>query len=64
MTRDTFTIYGLMHGPGGWLVKLAEGWQLCGVAPEPIRSWAILMFKWDLPARRVAYRDIREYDHR
>ncbi len=47
MTRAQLTIYGLMHGPGGWLVRLAEGWRLCGNAPEPIRSWSVLMFRWE-----------------
>ena len=29
------TIYGDMDG---WLVKLAQGWRLCGLAPESIQA--------------------------
>ncbi len=36
------TIYANMHG---WLVKLAEGWRLCGLAPEPIRGWSVMMWR-------------------
>ena len=31
-------------GPG-WLVFLAQGWRLCGLAPEPIRGWSVMMVR-------------------
>ena len=44
-----------------WLVRLAEGWRLCGMAPEPIHGWSVLMSK---PEPRVAYKGFERYDHR
>ena len=44
MTRAQLTIYALMDE---WLVRLAEGWRLCGDAPEPIREWSVLMWRWE-----------------
>ena len=62
MTRAQLTIYALMHGPGGWLVRLAEGWRLCGDAPWPdgVRPGHIA-FKWlVLLARGWELRDTQE----
>ena len=63
MTRAQLTIYALMDGTDGhgWLVRLTEGWRLCGDAPEPIRGWSVLMYRWE---PRVAYRGVGEWDHR
>ncbi len=47
-----------------WLVRLAEGWRLCGWAPEPIRGWSVLMFRWEKPKERVAYRGVKEWNHK
>lgn len=44
MTRNQWTIYALMDE---WLQRLAEGWRLCGNAPEPIRGWSVLMWRWE-----------------
>ena len=30
-----------------WLVKLVEGWRLCGMVPELERGWTILMWRWE-----------------
>ncbi len=29
----------------GWLVRLTQGWRLCGLAPEPLRGWAVMMVR-------------------
>ncbi len=44
MTRTMLTIYADMNA---WLVKLAEGWRLCGTAPESERGWSIIMWRWE-----------------
>ena len=58
MTRAQLTIYAPLDA---WLVRLAEGWRLCGDTPEPIRGWSVLLWKWE---PRVAYRGVGEWDHR
>ena len=61
-TRTMLTIFA----PGnGWLVKLAEGWRLAEfpLAPETERGWSILMWRWEQPQDRVAYRGANEYSH-
>ena len=57
MTRNQWTIYAPMDA---WLVKLAQGWRLCGSAPEPIRGWSVLMAKWERPEPRTTYQGIGE----
>ena len=61
MTRAQLTIYADLDA---WLVRLAEGWRLCGDAPEPIRGWSVLMSRWEQPEPRVAYRGVEAWDHR
>lgn len=39
-TPVSWTIYADMDG---WLVKLAQGWRLCGLAPEPRVPFWVLM---------------------
>ena len=36
------TIYADMDG---WLLNLAHGWCLCGLAPAPIRTWSVMMWR-------------------
>ncbi len=44
MTRTMLTVFAPANG---WLVKLAEGWRLCGMAPVSERGWSILLWKWE-----------------
>ena len=44
MTRTMLTVFAPANG---WLVKLAEGWRLCGMAPVSERGWSILMWRWE-----------------
>ena len=39
---NDLTIYADMDG---WVVKLTQGWRLCGLAPESIRSWSVMMWR-------------------
>ncbi len=59
--RTMLTIYAPFDA---WLVKLAEGWRLCGMAPVLERGWSVLMYRWEQPKPRVAYRGIGELNHR
>ncbi len=61
MTRTMLTIYALMDE---WLVRLAEGWRLCGTVPESERGWTVMMWRWEQPEPRVAYAGIGEWNHR
>jgi hypothetical protein len=38
------TIYASLHGPSGWLVKLAQGWAF-GDCPQDILGYTVLMWK-------------------
>ena len=38
----TLTIYAPING---WLVKLAQGWRLCGLAPEPRVPFWVMMWR-------------------
>ena len=29
----------------GWLMYLAQGWRLCGLTPEPILGWSVMMVR-------------------
>lgn len=42
--RTQLTIYAPLDA---WLVRLPEGWRLYGLAPEPIRDWSVLMWRWE-----------------
>ena len=63
MTRTMLHIY---YPFAHWLVGLAEGWRLAEfpLAPESERGWTILLWRWEPRKERVAYRGVKEYDHR
>ena len=61
MTRTMLTIYADMNA---WLIRLAEGWRLCGTVPESERGWTIIMWRWEQPEPRVAYAGIGEWNHK
>ncbi len=63
MTRTMLTIYAAYDG---WLVKLAQGWRLVEFPLAPVleRGWSVLLWRWEQPKARVAYRGIGKWDHR
>ncbi len=44
MTRTQLTIYAPFDA---WLVKLAEGWRLSGMAPVFEHGWTVLLWRWE-----------------
>ena len=63
MTRTMLTIYADLDA---WLVRLAEGWRLVEfpMAPEPVRGWSVLLWRWEPTKPRVAYAGIGKWNHR
>ena len=40
----TFTIYAPFNS---WLLKLSQGWRLCGLAPDPRVPFWVMMWRPD-----------------